>query len=430
MCDLIRRRAGAEPQSENTLIPRVLHVIATLNYGGIETWLLQIARLLDRSRYQIDILVESDQRHDYTDDFVAAGCRVLPCFGAPNPWTYANNFSSVYRQFGPYDIVHSHAHYFSSLVLALAKDVGVPVRIFHAHPVGDLKTPSIWRTAYRRVALSMIRRNATHVLACSKTTLGAFRKATRLSIPCAVQYNSVDFGRFQSKIDRASARQRLGLPMNGSVIAYVARFVHHKNHKQVFRIADSFQSMGRPVHFALVGSHGPLLDFAKAEAARRRNVSVLTSIGDVAEVLQASDAFFFPSLEEGFGIVALEAAAAGLPTIAAGWDSIREACAPSHRELMFQPDNDEEAIARLERVLNDPLLQESLGRDGREWAQKFSVEASLRTLMQFYDGATSREMKLKLRSAEDSFNEGLRCTGASLHQYAGRARMDVHTKSL
>ncbi len=48
-------------------VPRVLHAIATLNRGGVETWLLQMVRSLDRSICQIDLLLESDQPHAYTE---------------------------------------------------------------------------------------------------------------------------------------------------------------------------------------------------------------------------------------------------------------------------------------------------------------------------------------------------------------------------
>jgi hypothetical protein len=46
---------------------------------------------------------------------------------------FTRNFKRILREYGPYDIVHSHVHHFSGYVLYLAKQAGVPVRIAHSH---------------------------------------------------------------------------------------------------------------------------------------------------------------------------------------------------------------------------------------------------------------------------------------------------------
>ncbi len=101
----------------------------------------------------------------------------------------------------------------------------------------------------------------------------------------------------------------------------------------------------------------------------------------------ASDAFIFPSLEEGFGIVALEAQAAGLPVIASNLPAIREACAPSHRDLMFEPNNDDALLFQLKLLLGSQAFRDRLSADGREWATRFTVEASLASLVDVYESA-------------------------------------------
>jgi len=368
---------------------RVLHAVGGLNRGGVETWLLQMVRQADRSKFAIDVLVDSDAPQAYTDDFLKAGCTVIPCLDSHRPWLYANHFRRLYAKHGPYDIVHSHVHYFSGLVLLLARWCGVPIRIVHSHPVGDLKPPSLWRTVYRGITREMIKHSATHLLACSETSLSAFLKGTRLKVrDQAVLYNSVETSRFKKKVDSRAVREQLGLPVDVPLIVYVARFFEHKNHRQAIRIADQMNRHGRRAHFVFVGSYGPIQERIVQEASRRPYLTALTDLNDVSDLLLSADVFLFPSLEEGFGIVAIEAAAAGLPVIASRLEPIKEACAPSHRELMFDPDNDEEAIASLTRVLSDESLRSSLSRDGRTWAECFSVEASLRSLTGFYSAAT------------------------------------------
>lgn len=377
--------------TNNTSPIKVLHAVGGLNRGGIETWLLQMVRTIDRSRVAIDVLIDSDAPQAYTEDFRRAGCKILPCLNAHRPWLYAINFTRIYNEHGPYDIVHSHVHYFSGVVLTLARFCRVPVRIVHSHPVGDLKPASIWRTLYRCVTRQMIRRSATYVLACSETSMAAFVTSNRLQLSDReVVYNAVDVSRFNRPVDRSAVREQLGLPLEIPLVIYVARFFSHKNHRQAIRIADRLNQAGTRVHFVFVGSYGPIQEQVVAEARLRSYITAITDLEDIADVLLSADVFLFPSLEEGFGIVAIEAAAAGLPVIASRLEPIKEACTPSHRAFMFGTNNDDEAIASLKRVLGDEKLRSSLSHDGRKWAEQFSIENSRKSLLSAYRTALGR----------------------------------------
>lgn len=200
-----------------------------------------------------------------------------------------------------------------------------------------------------------------------------------------ILYNGVDIDNFDRVIDRAESRARLTLPPDKTLITYVARFMPHKNYRQLLRLAARFQESNASVHFALAGSHGTDLDQVQEIAKRAKNVSVLIGLPDVSELLLSSDIFFFPSLEEGFGVVALEAACAGLPIAATRLPSICEALAPSHRDFTFEPDNDDEAYEKLCKLVHSQTLRSSLSREGREWSKKFSIESSVNAIAQVYE---------------------------------------------
>jgi glycosyltransferase involved in cell wall biosynthesis len=302
---------------------------------------------------------------------------------------YARNFRRLYARYGPWDIVHSHVHYYSGVVLTLAAWLGVETRILHVHPPVDLKPPSLQRSLYRAAMFALLRRNATHLLACSRTSLDAAIADVGYDMPCrTIVYNGIDTSLFEKRIDRRAVRQSLGLPVGVPLICYVARFVPHKNHRQILRVASRLNEGGIRAHFVFAGSHGSELESVSAAAKARPDISLALGVEDVTGLLLASDAFVFPSLEEGFGIVALEAQAAGLPVIATNLATIKEACAPSHHDLMFPPDDDEGLLAQLRRILDDAPLRHRLGADGRAWVQRFSVESSLASLVRIYESAT------------------------------------------
>ena len=149
---------------------RILHVLGALNRGGAETWLVQVLRHIDRSKYQFDFLVHSAEPGAYDEEVRALGARIIPCPKPSNPLQYGINFCRILRRYGPYDCVHSHVHYYSGFVLMLAATQDVPMRIAQSH--NDLRAVesgcSFPRKAYRTGTKALIRSFATVGLAVSE----------------------------------------------------------------------------------------------------------------------------------------------------------------------------------------------------------------------------------------------------------------------
>jgi spore coat protein SA len=100
------------------------------------------------------------------------------------------------------------------------------------------------------------------------------------------------------------------------------------------------------------------------------------------------DVFVGPSqIEEGLGLVFLEAAAAGLPIIATRRGGIPEVVRDGFNGLLLQqPDDPAELAANIISLLGDPPLCQRLGRQGRDWVSAtFSWERISSTLEEFYD---------------------------------------------
>jgi glycosyltransferase involved in cell wall biosynthesis len=295
---------------------RILHVVGGMNHGGIETWLMNVLRHIDRDRFQMDFVVHTDQHCVYEDEIRALGGRIIPCLHPGRPWLYAYRLVRLLREYGPYDIVHSHTYFFSGLILWLAARSHIPQRIAHSYPVQDTRSQTLIRRAYRRFMCRLIGKYATHLLFDSEAAQKAFHHFCAASNGREVViYPVVDLQRFRHGVDVAEVRKRYGLPLELPVVVYVARFHPHKNHGGLLQMADVLNKEGKRIHLAMVGSRGPLLAEMKEIASQRDDATVLDTVEDVAPILLASDVFVFPSKQEGFGIVALEAQAAGLPCI-------------------------------------------------------------------------------------------------------------------
>jgi len=365
---------------------RILHIVGGMNRGGVETWLMSVLRNINRERFQMEFLVHTMRECTYDDEIHELGSRTIPCMHPSRPWAYATRFRRILNEFGPYDVVHSHVYWFSGCAARLSYQAGVPRRLVHMYPHEDLRARTVLRRLYRWVMCRWISRYATGILADSQIALSAFNRNCRRSRqPQAVVYPVVDLSSFIGlRVDRAEVRNKYGLPRDLPIVSYVARFYPHKNHRCLLEVARQVNAHHKLAHFVLAGACGPSLPELQEAVRERNDVSVLPDIKDVSELMGASDVFVFPSLNEGFGIVALEAQAAGLPVVATDLPSIREVLAPTLRALTFEPDAPHVAASNIMAVLSDTSLHDRLVRDGYRWVQNFDLRSSMAKLVSLY----------------------------------------------
>ena len=308
--------------SDNIKKPiRVLHVVGGMNRGGTETWLMHILRNTDREKFHMDFLVHTSERCAYDDEIRALGSKVIFCANPSRPLQYIRNLKRILKEHGPYDVVHSHVHHFSGLVLYAAHMAGIPIRIAHSHSntlIRD-KRSKFPRKTYLTLMKHLIRRHATCGLAASKLAAVALYGANWETDPrWRVLYCGIDLAPFRESICRAQVRTELGIPMDALVIGHIGRFEEPKNHSFLVDIAVEVLKRNTNVYFLLLGD-GHLRNFIKNKVASLGLSDRFIFAGvrsDVPRILKgAVDIFLFPSLYEGLPLVLLEAQAAGLPCV-------------------------------------------------------------------------------------------------------------------
>jgi glycosyltransferase involved in cell wall biosynthesis len=300
---------------------RILHVLGAMDRGGAETWLMNVLRNIDRTRFCMDFLVHTQEPGAFDSEIRALGSAVIPCLDPSRPWTYARRFRRILQHRAPYDVVHSHVHHYSGFVLRLAQRQGIPIRIAHSHnDTSSMDQASgIARRQYLNLSKRWIARYATHRLACSDNAGTAlFGDGLHSQSPWLTLRCSIDLTPFQGQGDGHTMRSQLGILPETTVIGHVGRFMEQKNHGFLIDVVEELIARRPDACFLLIGD-GPLRAGIEG-TVRRRNLShavrFLGVRSDVAQLMMnAMDVLLLPSLYEGLPVVLIEAQAAGLPCV-------------------------------------------------------------------------------------------------------------------
>jgi glycosyltransferase involved in cell wall biosynthesis len=295
---------------------RILHAVGGMNRAGTETWLMHILRNIDRDRFQMDFLVHTDQPCAYDEEIHALGSKIIPCLDRSKPWLYSRNLKRVLREYGPYDIIHSHVHHFSGYILWLAKQAGVPIRIAHSHnDTSEVDAhASFLRRLYTTLMKGFIQGSATAGLAASRVAAVAlFGDDWENNSRWQVLYCGIDLTPFKTPVDEIVLRRELGIPEDAFVIGHVGRFEEQKNHLFILEIAAIVAQKDPGMRLLLIGD-GILRSMIEEKAKQMGLAEQVIFPGnrpDVPRLLAVIDMFLFPSLYEGLGLVLIEAQAAG-----------------------------------------------------------------------------------------------------------------------
>jgi glycosyltransferase involved in cell wall biosynthesis len=328
---------------------RILHVLGVMDPGGVETWLLNVLKYIDRDLLEFHFCTFGPKPGLFASEVERLGGRMVPCPRGLNPWSFRRRFRKILRE-GKYDAVHSHVTLFSGVVLRWAKAEGVPMRIAHSHASQDDKPDTPLRRQYRRIMKSWIDRYSTQGLAASKIAAAQlFGKDWEADGRFRVLHCGIDLMPFQEPAVRDEVRKELGLPLDVPIVGHVGRFVPAKNHRFLLEIFSELLKKRSDMHFLLVGD-GVLRPEIEAQAKLMgfsTNIHFAGTRTDVPRLMRGGmDVLLFPSLWEGLPVTLIEAQAAGL------------------RSIVSDTVTSEASVSR------DQITQLSLSSRSEEWATR------------------------------------------------------------
>ncbi len=299
---------------------RILHIVSTMDFGGVETLLMEIYRNIDRTKIQFDFLCHNTDEGKYVDEIKSMGGRVFfikSVVRSGGIINYLRKYRKFLKNHGEYKIVHCHVNRMNGLLLYGAKKQGIPSRISHSH-IAKISTSLSARDYYYPLSIRLINPNATDYFACSKDAAEFLYKDEDTVKKSIIFNNAINTDKFRFDANaRAKLRSQMGWE-DKTVFAHTGRFMDQKNHTFLIDIFNEISKLKSDAILLLLGD-GPLKPSITEKVhslGLDDKVIFAGSHPNINDYMSASDAFIFPSLFEGLGIVAVEAQCSGIPVFA------------------------------------------------------------------------------------------------------------------
>jgi glycosyltransferase-like protein len=272
---------------------------------------------------------------------------------------------------GGFDIVHSQDCLSANAALDVRERGGIDHVIRTVHHVDDFTSPSLIECQDRSIA------EPDRVLCVSPPWVE--RLAAEYGVEAGLVANGVDAARFRPPHDaaeRGRERARAGLDGRFTVLT-VGGIEPRKGSLTLLNAFAGLRRAAAELDPLLVIAGGMTLfdyrhererfDARAGELAVGEHVRVLGPLpgGEIEGLFRAADVFAFPSVKEGFGLVALEALAAELPVVASDLDVLRGFLSDGDSALLAPVGDGAALAAALERVARDVALRERLRAAGR-----------------------------------------------------------------
>jgi len=368
---------------------RILQLIAGLGQGGAEQVVFDLATRLG-SPYRstvCSILPPVGDQGIYTDRLKQAGVEVCS-LDVRSWWQFAraeDKLKAVLEAVRP-DILHAHMYHANILGRRVGVRAGIKHVIATEHITEARRRP--WRFWLTRKtdplgSITVCVSEAVRDFQMRKTGLPPERFVV---IP-----NGIDTGLFaEPKRPQNAVRAELGIRPVDKVIGAVGRLDPQKGFHFLLPAFMELARERRDLHLVIVGD-GPEMVNLSSLAAKLGGAGRIHLVGrrsDVPDFLHAFDLFVMPSVYEGFGLVLVEAMAAGVPVVTSDIEVLGEvlgANEPGGPCGRIAPRGDVPALAQAMREALDRPDPEQLDRARHRALDKFSINVMVGRYAKLYD---------------------------------------------
>jgi len=361
---------------------RVLHVVFSLDAGGMENGIVNVSRALESRGHEIHVcclahggkFLERFPRRDRVH-IMGKGAGFSP--------RSILGLGAEIRRLAP-DVIHTHN--FGPLIYTALAAPGAKDRIVHGeHAELTPEELSPRRKMLRRLLYGRVRRVHTVSRGLRESLIGQGFPAEKID----VVVNGVDT-RYFAPGPREDARAQTGLPRDAVVLGLVGRFGEYKRHLELIDAFERLPAAGIELRLALVGGGGPMEEAVRRRAAASPCAERIHLAGFQEDALpwyRALDLLVIPSVNEGLSNALLEAMACGVPALAHTACGSAEVIADGANGFLRDLGSPASLDAALREALRAPGTLPALGAAARGTVERdFSLAGMVNGYERLYRG--------------------------------------------
>jgi phosphatidylinositol alpha-mannosyltransferase len=284
-----------------------------------------------------------------------------------------------------FDLIHLHEPMMPALPLTVLRhSQTVNVGTFHAFrntPLTYFYGKPILRPFFRKLHGHIAVSNA------AREFVGEYFRADYRIIP-----NGIDFGRFNTRYPRLEQ-----LHDDRPTVLFVGRLEKRKGLRFLLRAWPLVLERQPEARLVVVGRGRPLEGYRRFAARQGWSPADVLFAGyvpseDLPRYYQAADVFCAPNTgQESFGIVLLEAMAAGVAIVASDIPGYRDVVTHEREGLVVEPQKPEALAGSICRLLSNPSLRASMREAGVEKARSYDWPRVAGAVLEYYADVLDRQ---------------------------------------
>ena len=362
--------------------------LVSLKYGGLERSFVRLAEEgRDRGHEMIFVWEQLPTSAKLIRDLESAGSVNLVIAARGRPVGFTTDLFRWLR-LNRTEVVHGHFNPVALLALSAAAAARVPVRINTLH--AGFSPAELRGTRLRNRITTRARGLLSHkVVAISQAIRNQFIQIGLNPNKVVVSYLGIEPPPPSGSRDRI--RAEFGLSSDAPVIVCVAFHDPIKGVDVLLRAMSNLLSEIPAARMLQVG--GSLVPEQTADLQTlARQLGIDHAIiwagqrDDVRQVIQAGDVYCQPSRSEGLALALLEAASAGLPSVASRVGGIPESVVDGRTGILVPSESPEALAEALVQLLRDPVRRSEMGEAGRSRAAaEFDLGRQTKELLSIYE---------------------------------------------